>query len=45
LLSLYLCDAALMGEDSKSSMARIEGVDPKQTSFLMRQMFKKVRDR
>jgi hypothetical protein len=24
-------------------MARIEGVDPKQTSFLMRQVFKKVR--
>lgn len=23
-------------------MARIEGVDPKQTSFLMRQVFKKV---
>jgi len=24
-------------------MARIEGVDPKQTPFLMRQVFKKVR--
>ena len=24
-------------------MTRIEGVDPKQTSFLMRQVFKKVR--
>ena len=24
-------------------MARIEGVDPKRTSFLMRQVFKKVR--
>ena len=24
-------------------MARIEGVDPKKTSFLMRQVFKKVR--
>jgi len=24
-------------------MARIEGVDPKQTSFFMRQVFKKVR--
>ena len=24
-------------------MARIEGIDPKQTSFLMRQVFKKVR--
>ena len=24
-------------------MARIEGVDPKQTSFLMRQVFKRVR--
>lgn len=24
-------------------MARVEGVDPKQTSFLMRQVFKKVR--
>jgi hypothetical protein len=24
-------------------MARIEGADPKQTSFLMRQVFKKVR--
>jgi hypothetical protein len=24
-------------------MARIEGVDPQQTSFLMRQIFKKVR--
>ncbi|HTP31946.1 MAG TPA: hypothetical protein VMJ75_07220 [Candidatus Acidoferrales bacterium] len=24
-------------------MARIEGVDPKQTSFLMQQVFKKVR--
>jgi hypothetical protein len=24
-------------------MARIEGVEPKQTSFLMRQVFKKVR--
>jgi hypothetical protein len=24
-------------------VARIEGVDPKQTSFLMRQVFKKVR--
>ena len=24
-------------------MARIEGVDPRQTSFLMRQVFKKVR--
>lgn len=25
-------------------MARVEGVDPKQTSFLMRQVFKKVRN-
>ncbi|MBI1738556.1 MAG: hypothetical protein HYR58_04840 [Acidobacteria bacterium] len=25
-------------------MARIEGVDPNKTSFLMRQVFKKVRD-
>lgn len=24
-------------------MARVEGIDPKQTSFLMRQVFKKVR--
>lgn len=24
-------------------MARIQGIDPKQTSFLMRQVFKKVR--
>ncbi len=24
-------------------MARIEGVDPKQTSFLMRQVFRKIR--
>jgi hypothetical protein len=24
-------------------MARIEGIDPRQTSFLMRQVFKKVR--
>jgi len=24
-------------------MARVEGVDPKQTSFLMRQVFRKVR--
>lgn len=24
-------------------MARIEGVDPRQTSFLMRQVFKKIR--
>jgi len=24
-------------------MARIEGIEPKQTSFLMRQVFKKVR--
>jgi hypothetical protein len=24
-------------------MARVEGVDPRQTSFLMRQVFKKVR--
>ncbi|HEX6893994.1 MAG TPA: hypothetical protein VF146_01905 [Bryobacteraceae bacterium] len=24
-------------------MARVEGLDPKQTSFLMRQVFKKVR--
>ena len=24
-------------------MARVEGVDPKETSFLMRQVFKKVR--
>lgn len=24
-------------------MARIEGIDPKQTSFMMRQVFKKVR--
>ncbi len=24
-------------------MARVEGVNPKQTSFLMRQVFKKVR--
>jgi len=24
-------------------MARVQGVDPKQTSFLMRQVFKKVR--
>jgi len=24
-------------------MARFEGIDPRQTSFLMRQMFKKVR--
>jgi hypothetical protein len=29
------------GEGQK--MARIEGVDPKRTSFLMRQVFKKVR--
>jgi hypothetical protein len=26
-------------------MARIEGVDPKRTSFLMRQVFKRVRNR
>lgn len=25
-------------------MARVEGVDPKKTSFLMRQVFKKVRN-
>jgi len=24
-------------------MARVEGIDPRQTSFLMRQVFKKVR--
>jgi len=26
-------------------MARVEGVDPKKTSFLMRQVFKRVRNR
>jgi len=31
------------GRSNGGIVARIEGVDPKQTSFLMRQVFKKVR--
>ena len=30
-------------ESREYTMARIEGVDPKRTSFLMRQVFRKVR--
>jgi alkylhydroperoxidase family enzyme len=30
-------------EEQRAIMARVEGIDPKKTSFLMRQVFKKVR--